>query len=322
MAEKKEIEKATPKKKEAAHDNIVVYHNDLSDLPLTGFTANEQDFFMAVCLMCKNKGTDKVSITFDDAKELMQYKRSKKRFAEFLVKLNLKFFEITVIKKELRATEGYKLFQAFRVDEENETITMQISDPMKYILTVDTNFTSFQYSEFRQIKSTYAKGCYRQLERYRDTGMWISDIHNFRRMLGYPSEEVEDAKRLTKRVIPAMKEELSQMFEDLEFIPKYGKGRGNPIEAFEVRFKPQPHKLLAEEKKGFICPKCGEPLIEKEINGNNCWCHADGWKLGAKCNMIYNSVAEIKGYKETPVSDDVNEENVEKINACISDLFC
>lgn len=41
---------------------------------------------------------------------------------------------------------------------------------------------------------------------------------------------------------------------------------------------------------------CGKPLIEKMINGSNCWCHADGWKDDAECKIIYNTITEIQGY--------------------------
>lgn len=306
--ERKKEQKRCRKKQ---YSTLVVYHNDLSDMPLAGFSANEQDFFMAVCLQCKNKGNDIVNMTFDEARALMQYKRSKKRFVDFMTRLNVKLLDITVLKKSGTRTEGYKLFQAFRIDEESEVITMQVSEPMQYILTTKTNFTNFQLPEFREIVSRYAKGCYRQLERYRDTGIWMTDLDNFKRLIDYEGAN----QRLVQTVIPTIIKDLDTYFEDLVFEAQYGSGRGRPIIGYRITFKPQPHRSSKEAQRGFICPKCGRPLIEKVINGSNCWCHEDGWKENAKCSAIYNTIAQVKGYEELPAKHDDGRCNIEAAEA-------
>ena len=97
-------------------------------------------------------------------------------------------------------------------------------------------------------------------------------------------------------------EELPLYFHNLTLVKKYGKGRGKPVIAYEFYFDNErvERKSKSNNKtksSGFICPTCNQPLIERIINGNNCWCHIDGWKDNAKCKKIYNSVSEIKGYE-------------------------
>lgn len=59
------------------------------------------------------------------------------------------------------------------------------------------------------------------------------------------------------------------------------------------------------ERAGFSCRECGEPLyILHNEKGEMFYGHADGWKKGAKCSRTYGSVAEIKGFSETPTRED------------------
>lgn len=59
------------------------------------------------------------------------------------------------------------------------------------------------------------------------------------------------------------------------------------------------------EKTGFKCRSCGRPLYKMyNKSGEMFYGHADGWNDSAVCRRTYSTVAEIKGYSETPSRGD------------------
>lgn len=59
------------------------------------------------------------------------------------------------------------------------------------------------------------------------------------------------------------------------------------------------------EKTGFSCRACGKPLFKLyNDKGEMFYGHIDGWKKDAVCRETYSSVAEIRGYSETPTRSD------------------
>lgn len=56
---------------------------------------------------------------------------------------------------------------------------------------------------------------------------------------------------------------------------------------------------------GFRCRECGRPLYELYNDKNEMFYgHIDGWKPNAICSQTYSSVAEIRGYSETPTREE------------------
>lgn len=59
------------------------------------------------------------------------------------------------------------------------------------------------------------------------------------------------------------------------------------------------------ERSGFNCRECGRPLFKiYNERGEMFYGHIDGWKKDAVCRKTYSSVAEIRGYSETPTRSD------------------
>lgn len=59
------------------------------------------------------------------------------------------------------------------------------------------------------------------------------------------------------------------------------------------------------EKTGFSCRACGKPLFKLyNAEGIMFYGHIDGWKKDAACRETYSSVANIRGYSETPTRTD------------------
>lgn len=289
-------------------NEIVNYHNDFSSLSLRNFTAIELDILMTLCNKCKDKGTEEISISFDELKRLTHYKQNDNvYFVNEIEKTNKKLLHLDFEIKTENETIQFVLFPTFITSKEKQTLTVSVNKVFEYILNdLSSNFTKFELQEFVQLKSSYSKSCYRQLKRYRDTGYWNVTLEDFRLLLDIPKSY--KVQSINERVLKPIMEELPSYFHNLTLEKKYGKGRGKPVIGYEFYFDSERIEEKQIERKkvnetGFICNICGQPLIEKVINGNNCWCHADGWKDNAKCKKIYNSVSEIMGYESRKRSE-------------------
>ena len=298
---------------------MVKYHNQLSDLALRNFNAAELDILMAICNRMRNKKTEIFKFDFTELRQLTKSKeRHDKRFADSIRKTNKKLLELNIMLQDDEnpgTTVQFALFKRFRTSEERQTLEVSVNEEFAFVLNaLSENFTRFELEEFVELKSSYSKACYRQLKRYRDTGWWQVDIADFRRLLDVPkSYKTND---VTTFVLKPIEEEIPKLFDNLSIKKIRGTGRGKPIKSLYFSFSKQIDILTSEERKdnykktGIKCPCCGEPLVEKSINGAVAWCHVDGWKEDAKCNKIFNSIAEIKGIEEEPTKKEQQEEVV------------
>ena len=74
------------------------------------------------------------------------------------------------------------------------------------------------------------------------------------------------------------------------------------------------------EKAGFSCRECGRPLYKLfNDKGEMFYGHIDGWKSDAPCRKTYGSIAELKGYSETPTREQYFE-LIEESGASIGDV--
>lgn len=291
-------------------NEIVKYHNDLSELPLRKFNASELDLLMTICSKCKYQDTASLTFDFSELKKLANYdSKDNHRLAEDIRRTNKKLLELNIMLHDAEksgTTVQFALFTRFITSEEMQTLEVKVNEEFKYILNdLTSNFTRFELDEFVKLRSSYAKACYRQLKRYRDTGFWSVSLERFKELMDVPKSYT--LTNLDKRILKPIDNELSKVFKRFTIDKRYGSGRGKPVIGLEFRFTPErPWEPLMnlEEKNyketSFICPDCGQSLVEKMINGSNCWCHIDGYKNDAACRHIFNSVAEIEGYKERP----------------------
>lgn len=327
---------------------MVKYHNDLSDLSLRNFTAAELDILMALCNRLRSKKTAVCKFDFSELRELTKStEKHDKRFADNIRRTNKKLLELNMMlhdEEHPGRTVQFALFKRFVTDENTQTLEISVNEEFAYILNdLDQEFTRFELEEFVGLKSSYSKACYRQLKRFRDTGKWLVSLEDFRRLLDVPKSY--NLSKLNEKVLKPIQEELPTHFDNFRIVKKHGKGRGKPIIGFEFHFDPQEDLFTADERKeifehgkpaaeeratykptGIICPICSQELYEKEIQGGIRWCHIDGWKEDAPCRVIFNSIAEIKGYSEMPgrVDESVAEnqkENIDAVSEALRDML-
>ncbi|MFL2101593.1 replication initiation protein [Desemzia sp. FAM 23989] len=217
--------------------NIKVrYKNELNLIPMRNFNSVEMNLFFSICAKMKDKGERKVRFSFEDLKELSDYKpTSVKRFSDDLEDVYDKMLQLTYRTYEEGIREKFVLFTGFRIDENNQYVDISVNPDLDYILNeLSSEFTKFELQEFTGIRSSYAKTMYRLLKQYRSTGFYKVKIEDFRELLDIP--ESYSMSKIDERVLNPIKKELSAYFDDLKII-KHKARKGNKIAAIEVRFK-------------------------------------------------------------------------------------
>lgn len=328
-------------------NEVVEHSNNMNTVALRKFTPVELDLFMTLCHKMKRKSVDVITFSFSDLKKLCGFTSTD--ISDFVMALDNTYNKLIQTNIKIGNDEKWTrfvLFTKYTIDTLNQEITIGVNKEFQYVLNdLSSQFTRFELQEFIDLKSSYAKECYRRLKQFRTQGWWEVPIDEFRRVLDVP-----DTYRMCdidRWVLKPIEKELKAVFNDFNIIKKYknGRGRGGKVVS-ALRFdfeketveKSSYTEHQSENKDGskakieprktdFICEKCGKPLYEMILKGNNCWCH--NFKVqGDECKQIYNSVAEVKGYDEEPQnqtydtsSDDVDHEyNKQKIKEMLDSL--
>lgn len=214
----------------------VKYKNELNLVPMRNFDSVEMNLFFSICAKMKDKGERKVRFSFEDLKELSDYKpTSIKRFADDLESVYSKMLQLTYRTDEEGIREKFVLFTGYRIDENKQIVDISVNPELDYIINeLSTEFTKFELQEFTGIRSSYAKTMYRLLKQYRSTGFYKVRIEEFRELLDIP----EDYKmgNIDQRVIKPIKKDLAAYFDNLEVI-KHKARKGNKIASIEFRFE-------------------------------------------------------------------------------------
>ena len=225
---------------------------------MRNFNAKEMDLLFSICSQVREKGTDIVEFSFDDLKELSDYKMTAtKHFIkdiesvyDKLIQLNFKMGTDTEFTK-------FVLFKEYSVSESKAIVTVGVNEKFKYILNeITQNFTKFELEEFTNIRSSYAKTAYRLLKQYRKTGYAIFTMNQFRELLCIP--ESYQTFNINQKIIKPIETELSQYFQGLKIKKVKAKG-GRNITHIEFTFQGEDDML----SNGKYRIKKGKEFIEK-----------------------------------------------------------
>lgn len=295
-------------------NEIVKYHNNLADVSFKNFKAADLDLFMSICMKCLNQGTNVVTITEREITAMAHYGKDIKRFREDFKNLKKKIKSLEIMLESGELETDISLFPTIQRNKKTGEIKIRVNEDLAYILNEFKNgkFTEFELEEFVMLRSTYSRLAYRQLKRFKDTGIWTVSIEKFRELMDVPKNYRMD--NINQRVLAPIKEELTEYFEGLkvEKITETTPGkRGRPaVVGLKFTFKKTPKKEL--KKIQYPCPVCGGDLYEIERNDGRgiFYGHKDGKKKGAKCKKTFSTIAEIRGIEETPGREDkAKEEN-------------
>lgn len=216
----------------------VKYQNELNLVALKQFNAKEMNLFFALCARMKDKGLDSIMFSFEELKELSDYKMTAiKAFTNDLDSLYSKMLQLTYRNEydDDGSFRRFVLFTGFDVNVKKQTVEVSINPKLEGILNgLTTEFSRFELSAFTAIRSTYAKTLFRLLMQYRSTGYYTVSIDEFKEIMDIPKSYTQMGQ-IDQRVIkPAMKE-LNNYFENLE-LTKIKAKKGNKIAKLEFTF--------------------------------------------------------------------------------------
>lgn len=323
-------------------NELVVTHNDLTDLPLKKFNASEIDILHTVCYEVKEKGVSEVIIPLSKIRKLSHFQSAdQNRFIESVKNTNKKLLHLDF---ELESEDKTKivqfaLFPTFLIDKEEDTLKVKVNEPFAYLLNnFGKNYTSFELQQSAKLKSSYSKQIYKKLQGFKDTGVWIVLIEDFREYLDVPKSY--RPSNIDQFIIKPSLNELSPIFEGLKCEKYYEKGgRGRPkVKGYKWTFKaeedakpvePPTQEKVAEvtgwQKAHGFCPKCQRQIYQKKMeNENGSWImygHPD-FKTG-DCSFWTNDSADLLQEHQLDVEPATEEqiENKKKLSSMLKNLF-
>jgi len=198
-------------------DLAVRYQNELNLVPLKEFNAKEMDLFFALCARMKERGLDNVRFSFEELKELSEYKfTGNDRFVHDLENVYQKMISMS-----------------YRTDE--MFVDVSVNPKLDYIINgLTTEVSRFELSAFTSIRSTYAKTLFRLLMQYRSTGYYIVRIEDFKERMDIP-ESYRQMGQIDQKVLQPALRELQNYFRDLK-VTKIKAKKGNKIAKLEFTF--------------------------------------------------------------------------------------
>lgn len=222
--------------------HIVRFHNDLNSLELQGYTESNINILMTLCHTMSEQGTNEITISLDTLKKILNPNQKGVNLTKKRIQLFAKEMQRVRLEVEQNNCTIYGvLFHKIKVDNEGKTITIKTDKEFVYIINnLVENYTIFDLQDLIGIKGVYNKLIFKLLKQFKETGIFMIDIQNFKRLLGVP--ESYKIPQITERILnPAIKE-LSPYFKNLKCEKIKKAGHGNVIS--HIKFK-----WLKEEKK-------------------------------------------------------------------------
>lgn len=220
--------------------NLVVYKDELNTVPLRSFNSKEMDLFFSICSKMRNEKLNTVTFDFENLKELSNYKMTAtKHFISDLESIYSKLIQLDFRLETEEKIIKFVLFTEYEIDKIKQTISIKTNDRFKFILNdIFGGFTKFELEEFTTLGSSYSKTAYRLLKQFRQTGYYIIQIDEFKRLFDVP--ESYQMSHIDMRVLEPIKRELPEYFTNLKINKLKGRGkRKRFIEHIEFKFDPE-----------------------------------------------------------------------------------
>lgn len=221
-------------------NELVKYQPELNTIPLRKFSPVEMNLFFSIVSRMRDKGDQTVRFSFDQLKELSNYKpTANRRFIDDIKRtydhlMDLRFGSQS---KSGLSFERFVMFTKFKIngDVDEPYVDVEIYKDALPLLNNLESWVRYALIEFRDLKSSYAKTMFRLLKGYRTTGYAYFSKADFDELLDIPKTYRQGD--INKKVIKPIKEELTPLFRGLTVRKKYGKGRGKPVIGYAFAWK-------------------------------------------------------------------------------------
>lgn len=255
-------------------NEIVKYDPELNTIPLRKFTPVEMNLFFSIVSRMRDKGDETVRFSFDQLKELSAYKPTANN--RFIDDIESTYQKILGLRFGRRSKDGlyrefFVMFTEFEINghADDPYVDIKIYPKAIKLLNELESWVRYALSEFRDLKSSYAKTMFRLLKQFRTTGYAYFSVADFNELLDVPKSY--KSSNINQSVLKPIKEELTPLFRGLTVRKKYGKGRGKPVIGYSFTWKPEKKdandfsqgQLQDEKQKLFNIQHNGE-LTEQE----------------------------------------------------------
>ncbi len=223
-------------------NEIVKYHHELNTIPLRKFTPVEMNLFFSIVSRMREKGDKTVRFTFDQLKDLSNYKATAN--VRFVDDLKTTYEKILSLRFGRRSESGlsyemFVMFTKFKIngDTPEPYVDIQIFEDALPLLNGLDSWVRYSLQQFNELQSSYSKTMFRLLKQFRTKGYAYFSKEDFHELLDIPKSYKQPD--IDKRVIKPIRQELTAIFKGLTIKKKYGKGRGKPVIGYKFSFKPE-----------------------------------------------------------------------------------
>ena len=182
---------------------VVKYNNRFNQVVFQNFTENELSLLMAICSKLKGKGTEPITLTFDQIKELTNEKQhySAKAYAEMIDNMYRKLIKLSYFYNDGKDVAGaFNLFQGYERSINEREVQIAVTPQFLHLFnSLEREFTRFELEEFVNIRGKYPKLLYRQLKQWRTVGHYSVLLKEFRELMDVP--ESYTTRDITKRIV-------------------------------------------------------------------------------------------------------------------------
>lgn len=261
-------------------NEVVKHHNDLNTIPMRRWKKEEMNFFFAIIAKLRDKGTKEVIFDKHSLAELANYSiRANKDYEDVISKLVNNILSISYLEKKETKLNGkpayslkrMNLFNSFEAkwttNLEDLELIVKVSEEFEYVLNrLDSEFLTYELSEFTQIRSTYAKTLYRLLKQWRSVGKKEYSIDQFKNLLDTPKYYAPS--HINKNILLPARDELPKFFNGFKVKTIKSNKRGTPVIAYLFTWEPEKtnRKWIEgkyDSKKGI--KKITQPIYSKDV---------------------------------------------------------
>ncbi|MBO2714511.1 RepB family plasmid replication initiator protein [Lactiplantibacillus plantarum] len=221
-------------------NEIVKYDPELNTIPLRKFTPVEMNLFFSIVSRMRDKGDETVRFSFDQLKELSAYKPTANN--RFIDDIESTYQKILGLRFGRRSKDGlhrefFVMFTEFEINghADDPYVDIKIYPKAIKLLNELESWVRYALSEFRDLKSSYAKTMFRLLKQFRTTGYAYFSVADFNELLDVPKSY--KSSNINQSILKPIKEELTPLFRGLTVRKKYGKGRGKPVIGYSFTWK-------------------------------------------------------------------------------------
>lgn len=196
-------------------NEVVKYNNKFNQVVFQNFTENELSLLMAICSKLKGKGTDTITLSFDQIKELTNEKQhyTAQGYAEMIDAMYRKLINLAYYYNDGKDIAGaFHLFQGYERSISDKEVQIAVTPQFLHLFnSLEREFTRFELEEFVNLSGKYTKLLYRQLKQWRTQGHYSVLMKEFRELMDVP--ESYTTRDITKRIIVPSVDKLLKLKE-------------------------------------------------------------------------------------------------------------